>query len=174
MGAEESSAFNNNDEWPYDWLWIDENDNYHDENYDTNDNSIYSQIEAPRMINLDNNGLPNQKSSVSQKQLFRVNARSPRRIVVFTDDMIALKNGFYSIFTTKKVFQKCYIVLIHNTILVQSFGFEKMKRDEYRCLSVYFQNYAHKKDQILECLRQNKDLILRTILKDLPPQKKKI
>ena len=131
--------------------------------------------EIPQIINLenDNNTLPNQKNSksviiYSVKTTLSRGSRSLKRKVVYTDNMIALKNEYYSILTTKKLFNKQLVQQIHNTILVPSCGFLKKKRDEYRCIPFYFQNYANKKDKILECLRQNKDLILKTILKDMP------
>ncbi|KAK8837067.1 hypothetical protein M9Y10_037116 [Tritrichomonas musculus] len=90
--------------------------------------------------------------------------RNPKRIVDLSDPEKYFKNQYYKIFISGKKFQKKYVQQIHNRFLKNIEGFKKMKREEFRRIDIYFQNYATHQDQIFKVLKENKDVISKEIL----------
>ena len=84
---------------------------------------------------------------------------------------IKLKNGISSIFSTRKNIPKKYVFLIHKNYLMNEFKFLKMSRDERRCNEVYYNNYAHMKNQILQYLENHKEEITNKIFSDYKHKK---
>lgn len=84
-----------------------------------------------------------------------------------SDDAIKLKNNYYVIFTYKKRFPKELVYKIHKEVLVPQLHYPKLKRAEMRELDIYFQNYAPKMKEILDFLKQKKNVLLKDILKDI-------
>lgn len=115
----------------------------------------------------------NQHRPLQQNNLLSGRCRSPQRKIILSDEAVKLKSGYYSTFTFSKTFPKKYLLEIHRKILSVQLGFPKMTRAERRQKDLYFQNYASKKDQILNCLEFNKDHILNTILTDIKKIKNK-
>lgn len=109
----------------------------------------------------------NQQIVSQQNNLSYWRRRSPKRKIVLSDEADELKSRFYATFTTKKSFPKELIFEIHKKILSPQLGLPKMTRDERRQKDYYFQNYAFMKEKMLECLENNKQFILNTILKDI-------
>lgn len=90
--------------------------------------------------------------------------RNPKRIVDLSDPEKYFKNQYYKIFISGKKFEKKYVQQIHNRFLKNIEGFKKMKREEFRRIDLYFQNYAPHQDQIFKVLKENKDVISKEIL----------
>lgn len=90
--------------------------------------------------------------------------RNPKRIVDLSDPEKYFKNQYYKIFISGKKFEKKYVQQIHNRFLKNIEGFKKMKREEFRRIDIYFQNYATHQDQIFKVLKENKDVISKEIL----------
>lgn len=129
---------------------------------DTNlDKSCFLQPISEQTESDDNNNL-----------LFPGRARSPKRKIILDEKACELKSAFYATFTFKKSFPKENILKIHNLYISPQLGLNKMTREETRQKDLYFQHYANKKDEILECLKNNKDIILSTILRTLKRKKK--
>lgn len=100
--------------------------------------------------------------------LFMGRQRAPKRKVNMPKIALDFRKAYYGTFTTKKCFKKKYIKQIHNEFLTKFLDLKQMARDEIRMKDLYFLNYSTKMNEILECLKDNKDDILCTILKDLP------
>ena len=86
------------------------------------------------------------------------------RKVTLNEKDIKFKNNFYRIFSKKMRFKKEFVQKIHNSILVSNLGLAKMTRTEFRTISIYFKNYSKMDVQIINCLKENKELIEKTIL----------
>lgn len=118
-----------------------------------------------------------QSKKKQKKQHFLEHTSVSKKFVAMTDNAIVLKDRFYSIFTTKKVFKKGLVISIHNLVVVPLLNskypeFRPVSRDEGRDIRLYFLHYAKYKDELLKCLEENKKLILDTILKDLDKKKR--
>lgn len=97
--------------------------------------------------------------------------RSQKREICLPPIALELRSRYYSTFTHLKKFQKKYILEIHRKILAPQLGLRKMTRDEMRQKDNYFLHFSCVKDQILVCLENNKDVIFKTILKDIKKKK---
>lgn len=119
------------------------------------------------------NPLSEQTESKETDLLFSGRIRLPKRKIVLDEKACELKSGYYATFTYKKSFPKENLLKIHNLFISPQLGLSKMTREETRQKDLYFQHYACKKDEILECLKNNKDIILSTILRTLKRKKNK-
>lgn len=72
---------------------------------------------------------------------------------------VEFKADYIRPLTEKKVLSKNIVIRIHNDLLVKEFGFNRVSRDEYRCIGLYYEHYRQYKDQILSFLEKNKELI---------------
>lgn len=100
-------------------------------------------------------------------ELFVGTLRAPKRKVHLSDIALDFKNGFYSIFTYKKKFDKKYVKDIHNSYISKILNLDQISREEYRRIDLYFKKYAKYKDQILNLLRKHQGEISQNILKNL-------
>lgn len=89
-------------------------------------------------------------------------SKSMQKVILDENDQ-SFKNNFYSIFTKKKRFNKNIVKEIHNCILVPILGFQPMTRNEFRCIARYFRNHSYMKEQIINCLKENKAKIQQII-----------
>lgn len=102
-------------------------------------------------------------SSLDNHQPFGDTTRSPKRKVDLSHNELSFKDRFYAIFTTKKKFEKKLVKQIHDYIR-KPFGFERMSREEFRRIDIYFRNYAKYSPQILSYLILHKEEIFDKFL----------
>ncbi|KAK8894262.1 hypothetical protein M9Y10_022697 [Tritrichomonas musculus] len=120
--------------------------------------------------NLSNQPSPNKvwlvdfkDGSFTNHQSFGDPTRAPKRKVDLSRNELSFKDRFYAIFTTKKKFEKKLVKQIHNYIR-KPFGFERMSREEFRRIDLYFQNYAKYSEQILRYLIHHQEEIFDKFL----------
>ncbi|KAK8849350.1 hypothetical protein M9Y10_018746 [Tritrichomonas musculus] len=131
--------------------------NENNEQPQSNENEMSNQPSVAWLDNNDNDN--NQKRNSSGSRL-----RRPKTILSLSKEQKCFKDGYYKIFTSRKKFKKEYVVKIHNDILANILGFQKIQRNESRSIDTYFQNYAPYKDQIFQVLRSKKEIIIKKIL----------
>lgn len=69
---------------------------------------------------------------------------------------------FYQIFTTRKKFQKKFVISIHNEIC-SNLNLRRVNRDETRSIHLYFANFAYCSERILVYIKNNKNEIIRRL-----------
>ena len=89
--------------------------------------------------------------------------RAPKRRVELDNDEQEFKNKYYSIFTNYKKFDKVYVKKIHKLFLMDHFNFNKIIREEYRRIDLYFKHYSQYKDSILDFLQEHKTEISKVV-----------
>ena len=72
------------------------------------------------------------------------------------------RNKLYNILNEGKRISKKIIQAIHNEISCE-LKLKRMSRDEFRCISSYYNNYAHKQQEILDLIQKKKDELLSKI-----------
>lgn len=116
----------------------------------------------------------NKSSSALNKKNLLAPPRKAKRKVSLSQKAKELKKGFYSIFTSRKVFQKKFLFEIHDKLISLKLGedrFPKSSREERRRRDLYFKHYENEKDEILQFLEDNKKVISETTLKDIKDKK---
>lgn len=90
---------------------------------------------------------------------------NPKRMVDLSEPELSFKRQYFKFFLPRRRLGKIYVQQIHNRFLVKNIeGFKKMQREEFRCIDIYFKNYAPHRDQIFKVLIDNKDAISKEIL----------
>lgn len=98
--------------------------------------------------NCSSNALNSSEKRVKEcSQSSRCSTRASKRKVGLTQKADLFKKMYYQIFTSKKKFPKMLVKQIHEIILVPCF-LDKMSREEYRRIDLYFQDYAKYSDRI--------------------------
>lgn len=69
---------------------------------------------------------------------------------------------FYQIFTTRKKFQKKFVILIHNEIC-GNLNLRRVNRDETRSIHLYFAHFSYCAERILVYIKNNKNEIIRRL-----------
>ena len=82
--------------------------------------------------------------------------------VKMDEDSKNFKLTFYQIFTSRKKFQKKFVVMIHNEIC-SNLELRKVNRDEARSINLYFEHFASHKDEILLYIKKNLNSIRHRI-----------
>lgn len=123
--------------------------------------STFNSITQPSALN--NRLVDFYDSSLENIQSFGDPTRAPKRKVDLSQSELSFKDRFYAIFTTKKKFEKKLVKQIHDFIR-KPFGFERMSREEFRRIDIYFQNYAKYSSQILGYLILHKEEIFDRFL----------
>lgn len=116
----------------------------------------------------------NKSSSALNKKNLLAPPRKAKRKVSLSQKAKELKKEFYSIFTSRKVFQKKFLFEIHDKLISPKLGedrFPKSSREERRRRDKYFEHYENEKDEILQFLEDNKKVISETTLKDIKDKK---
>lgn len=72
------------------------------------------------------------------------------------------KFSFYKLLTSKKKFQKKYVVQIHNAIH-KKLQLRKVNREESRSIDLYFVHFSPHADKILMCIQQNKPELIQIL-----------
>lgn len=103
-----------------------------------------------RQKNLDSDNQSNSISNFSKKSWS------------LTENEIKFKKEYYSIFTSRRRFNKMIVRKIHD-ILRNHFCFRAMQREELRSVNIYFKNYAFYSSTILNFLRTKKDYIIKCV-----------
>ena len=76
-----------------------------------------------------------------------------------------LQEGYYKNFTSKKKMKSRIIIIMHNEIVSKYVpGIRKANRDEKRIISHYFQNFAPKRQLIINCLKDHKREIIEKLI----------
>ena len=70
--------------------------------------------------------------------------------------------SFYKIFTSRKKFQKKFVVMIHNEIC-DKLNIRKVTREESRSIHLYFVNFAMHSERILMYIQKNKSDIIQKL-----------
>lgn len=92
--------------------------------------------------------------------------KKPKTKIQMNDNEEKFKYDFYGVFTRKKKFPKQLVIQIHKFITTIS-GLRRMTRKEMRSIDLYFVNFYHKKEEILQLLTLNKEKIQQEILTDV-------
>lgn len=134
-----------------------------------------SDISEPAPLQSSQNGMNNELSHDVQLENDNNNIQSNdgiairrncRNIIKLPDEAQYFKDQYYKIFTSRKKFPKKYVQLIHNNVLVGKIeGFEKMKRDDFRSINLYFKKHLNDKTEMFEVLQKNIDAC-KEILKE--------
>ena len=186
---EEKNDCINNFKLPEDFIKLFENNENNDSiYYNNNDNGNNNKHENNAQIEVENNlhindpSIPCQNSPCEHKLLnFQPSngwfgdsnhyhnptshgaVRAPKRRVELDNDEQEFKNKYYSIFTNYKKFDKVYVKKIHNLFLMDHFNFNKIIREEYRRIDLYFKHYSQYKDSILDFLQEHKTEITKVV-----------
>ena len=140
------------------WINRSSNDAFNNEFYQDESLLFQDSNDAKSFNELLNN---EHQKIISEKN---ISPKMQVRKVTLNEKDIKFKNNFYRIFSKKMRFKKEFVQKIHNSILVSNLGLAKMTRTEFRTISIYFKNYSKMDVQIINCLKENKELIEKTIL----------
>ena len=141
------------------WINRSSNDAFNNEEYYQDESLFFQDSNDAKSFNeLLNN---EHQKIISEKN---ISPKMQVRKVTLNEKDIKFKNNFYRIFSKKMRFKKEFVQKIHNSILVSNLGLAKMTRIEFRTISIYFKNYSKMDVQIINCLKENKELIEKTIL----------
>ena len=79
------------------------------------------------------------------------------------------KLTFYQMFTSRKKFQKKFVVMIHNEICT-NLELRRVNREEARSINLYFSHFLNHKDKILFYINKNVNNLRRRLpeLNEIP------
>lgn len=135
-------------------------------NSNNSDENSLDNLVPPSPNQMKKNYQPSRKRRLGNKKnnIFRMEQKRPcYGKVEISKEAVEFQENLYKMFTKRRKFKKIYVKEIHDKILVDQFGFEKMSRAEYRNNSIYFNNYARMSLKILGFLEKEKDSIQKKI-----------
>lgn len=135
-----------------------EKDNTNQEDKNNKNDEDVKQSENVILHEKSNNTITHQSNSIIRTEGSVSKNRIADRVTM--QKTIELMNEYYSVFIEKKKkFDKIYVKRI-DPYLVKYLGLKEMTREEYRCISLYFENRANKKHEIIKCLQDHKNEIM--------------
>lgn len=140
--------------------FLDDDENDSNCNFDDFDFMNFRSSSNDKLLLYSSNIPENHKNNQMKENLRRL---SSQKKVELSDDECDFKYNFYQILTSKKRFAKTIVRDIHNYMSKNYFKFQKMTRNQFRNIDLYFHDYSKYKEQILIYLKNNKELILKSI-----------